>query len=101
MAERFKRLTVNQDYAGSSPVGYANMGCYTVSGSWAVCKTVVFDSGGSTPSHPTFICCIRLVVDSTGFVIQRRQLPRRFESYMQLQGGFGSNPIRLSALLCR
>ena len=56
MAERFKRLTVNQDHAGSSPVGYAITGCYTVSGSWAVCKTVVFDSGGSTPSHPTFIC---------------------------------------------
>ena len=63
MAERFKRLTVNQDHAGSSPVGYANMGCYTVSGSWAVCKTVVFDSGGSTPSHPTFICYIVLAVE--------------------------------------
>ena len=63
MAERLKHLTVNQGYAGSNPVGYANMGCYTVSGSWAVCKTVVFDSGGSTPSHPTFICYIVLVVE--------------------------------------
>ena len=62
MAERFKRLTVNQDHAGSSPVGYAIMGCYTVSGSWAVCKTVVSDSGGSTPSHPTFICYVSKTV---------------------------------------
>ena len=29
------------------------MGRYTVSGSGADCKSVVFDSGGSTPSLPT------------------------------------------------
>ena len=33
-------------------VGY-DMGRYTVSGSGARCKRVVFDSGGSTPSLPT------------------------------------------------
>ena len=31
------------------------MGRYSVSGSGADCKSVVFDSGGSTPSLPTII----------------------------------------------